>query len=205
MDFDIFLSTYGYEGIRDNLDYENEIIYPEYKNIFRAFELTPSHSVKVVIFGQDPYHTKGCANGLAFSVSKNVKMPPSLRNIFKELKSDLNIDRKDTNLSDWAKQGVLLLNTALSVNEGEARSHTKIWKNLAKDVIEVLNQKESPIIFLLWGNDARKNKPLIDKKHYVLESAHPSPLSAYNGFFDSKPFSKTNDILAKLNEKAIDW
>lgn len=182
-------------------------VYPPKEQIFSAFEKTPLDQVRVVILGQDPYHEAGQANGLAFSVNPGTKMPPSLRNIFKELKDDLGGDlRTNTDLSDWAEQGVLLLNTSLTVIEGQANSMARLWEPFTDSVIRLLNEQEHPIVFVLWGNNARKKKSNIDmSRHYVIESAHPSPLSASRGFFGSKPFSKTNQILKQLGEDEIRW
>ena len=182
-------------------------VYPPKEQIFSAFEKTPLDQVRVVILGQDPYHEAGQANGLAFSVNPGTKMPPSLRNIFKELRGDLGGDlRTNTDLSDWAEQGVLLLNTSLTVIEGQANSMAKLWEPFTDSVIRLLNEQERPIVFVLWGNNARKKKSIIDmSRHYVIESAHPSPLSASRGFFGSKPFSKTNQILRQLGEDEIRW
>lgn len=182
-------------------------VYPPKEQIFSAFEKTPLDQVRVVILGQDPYHEAGQANGLAFSVNPGTKMPPSLRNIFKELRGDLGGDlRTNTDLSDWAEQGVLLLNTSLTVIEGQANSMAKLWEPFTDSVIRLLNEQERPIVFVLWGNNARKKKSIIDmSRHYIIESAHPSPLSASRGFFGSKPFSKTNQILRQLGEDEIRW
>lgn len=176
-------------------------------DFYRAFELTPFDKVKVVILGQDPYHEQGQANGLAFSVYNGVKMPPSLRNIFKELQDDLGGDlRTNTDLSDWAEQGVLLLNTALSVIEGEANSMASIWEPYTDRLIQLIDENKTPVIFVLWGGNARKKKALIkNNKALIVESAHPSPLSAYRGFFGSKPFSKINEKLVSLNLEPINW
>lgn len=174
--------------------------------IYRALDLTPLDKVRVVILGQDPYHELGQANGLAFSVYHGVKMPPSLRNMFKELQEDLGIERNDTDLSDWAEQGVLLLNTALSVIEGEANSMASIWEPFTDRLIELIDESKEPVIFVLWGGNAKKKKRLIkNNKSLIIESAHPSPLSAYRGFFGSKPYSKINDKLIELNQKPINW
>lgn len=182
-------------------------VYPPQEQIFSAFDKTPLDQVRVVILGQDPYHEAGQANGLAFSVNSGTKMPPSLRNIFKELKDDLGGElRTNTDLSDWAEQGVLLLNTSLTVIESQANSMPKLWEPFTDSVIRLLNEQERPIVFVLWGNNARKKKSIIDtSRHYVIESAHPSPLSANRGFFGSKPFSKTNQILKRLGENEIWW
>lgn len=188
--------------------YDEKTIYPLKENIFNAFKLTSFENVKVVIVGQDPYHGEGEAHGLSFSVQDNVKIPPSLQNIYKELYSDLGIPPKNTgNLTGWAKEGVLLLNSTLTVEKDKANSHQGLgWQYFTDYVIKVLNLSEKPIVFILWGNFARSKKVLItNPKHLILESPHPSPFSAYNGFFCSKPFSKTNDFLIKNNIKPIDW
>ena len=188
-------------------EYKNKIIFPEYKNIFNSLRLTDYDDVKVVIIGQDPYHGVGEAHGLCFSVREGVKIPPSLANIFKELKSDLGITRTKTDLSDWASQGVLLLNAIMTVEKDKPLSHKdKGWEIFTDNIIKYLNKREKPIIFVLWGNFARSKKELIDlNKHYVIESAHPSPLSASRGFFGSKPFSKINKILKENNQEIIKW
>lgn len=182
-------------------------VYPPQEQIFSAFDKTPLDQVRVVILGQDPYHEANQANGLAFSVNLGTKMPPSLRNIFKEIKNDLGGElRTNTDLSDLAEQGVLLLNTSLTVIESQANSMAKLWGPFTDSVIRLLNEQERPIVFVLWGNNARKKKSIIDvSRHYVIESAHPSPLSANRGFFGRKPFSKTNQILKQLGEDEIRW
>ena len=187
--------------------YDEKTIYPLKENIFNAFKLTSFENVKVVIMGQDPYHGEGQAHGLSFSVQDNVKIPPSLQNIYKELYNDLGIPPKNTgNLTGWAKEGVLLLNSTLTVEKDKANSHQGLgWQYFTDCVIKVLNLSEKPIVFILWGNFARSKKVLItNPKHLILESPHPSPFSAYNGFFGSKPFSKTNDFLIKNNINPID-
>ena len=163
--------------------------------------------IKVFILGQDPYHGENEAMGLSFSVRRGVRTPPSLRNIFKELKDDLNIDRCDTDLSDWAKQGVFLLNTVLTVEKDKANSHKEIgWEIFTDYVIKEINDKLNNVVFILWGRQARDKKRIItNPNNYIIESAHPSPLSAYNGFFGSKPFSKTNNYLKAHNKKEINW
>ena len=188
-------------------EYKNKIIYPEYKNIFNSLRLTDYDDVKVVIIGQDPYHGEGEAHGLCFSVLEGVKTPPSLLNIFKELKSDLGIIRTKTDLSDWASQGVLLLNAIMTVEKDKPLSHKdKGWEIFTDNIIKYLNEREKPIIFVLWGSFARSKKELINlDKHYVIESAHPSPLSASRGFLGSKPFSRINEILKKENQEIIRW
>lgn len=184
---------------------ENEDYFPKKEDIFTAFDLCEYDNVKVVIFGQDPYHDEGQAHGLAFSVLNNVA-PPSLKNIFKEIESDIGKSRKNPNLSDWAKQGVLLLNNTLTVKCHKANSHKKIgWQTFTDNVVKELNKKDNKIVFILWGNNAIEKEKIIDPKHIILKSVHPSPLSAYNGFFGSKVFSKTNQILKGLGYKEIKW
>ena len=194
-------------GIFVKNEYKNKTIYPAYNNIFKALRLTDYDKVKVVILGQDPYHGVNEAHGLSFSVLEGVRRPPSLDNIFKELYSDLGIKRENNNLTDWALQGVLLLNSVLTVEKDKAFSHrNKGWEIFTDTIIERLNERNSPVIFVLWGNAARSKKALIDQnKHYIIESAHPSPLSASRGFFGSKPFSRINKILRDNNEKEIEW
>lgn len=199
-----------YKNLREFLknEYSHHIIYPNMFDIFNALKYTAYEDVKVVIIGQDPYHEEGQAHGLCFSVKENVPFPPSLKNIFKELNTDLNIPiPQNGDLTKWAKQGVLLLNTCLTVRAHYANSHKgKGWEILTNKIIELLNERKQPIIFVLWGNDAKTKKQLITNPiHYVLEAAHPSPLSAYNGFFGCKHFSKINAILKKNNIKEIDW
>ena len=185
----------------------SKTIYPPSKDLFNAFKLTDFNDIKVVILGQDPYHGENEAMGLSFSVRRGVRTPPSLRNIFKELKDDLNIDRCDTDLSDWAKQGVFLLNTVLTVEKDKANSHKEIgWEIFTDYVIKEINDKLNNVVFILWGRQARDKKRIItNPNNYIIESAHPSPLSAYNGFFGSKPFSKTNNYLKAHNKKEINW
>jgi len=188
--------------------YEKHIVYPPKENIFNAFDLTSYEATKVVVLGQDPYIQAGQAHGLSFSIGNEMaKFPPSLRNIFKELETDTGIRRVDTNLSDWAKQGVLLLNTVLTVEAGKSGSHRKQgWELFTDKVISVLNEKETQVIFVLWGADARKKKTLItNTQHKIIENVHPSPLSAYNGFFGSKPFSAINELLEQADERPIIW
>ena len=194
-------------GIFVKNEYKNKTIYPAYNNIFKALRLTDYDKVKVVILGQDPYHGVNEAHGVSFSVLEGVRRPPSLDNIFKELYSDLGIKRENNNLTDWALQGVLLLNSVLTVEKDKAFSHSnKGWEIFTDTIIERLNERNSPVIFVLWGNAARSKKALIDQnKHYIIESAHPSPLSASRGFFGSKPFSRINKILRDNNEKEIEW
>ncbi len=198
-----------YKKLKKGIDeeYLNNICHPDYKNIFYAFKLTPLNSVKVVILGQDPYHEINQAHGLAFSVLCE-KLPPSLINIYKEMESDLGfIVKQDGNLEYLAKQGVLLLNTILSVRDKEAFSHKSLgWEEFTDNAIKLLNTLNQPIVFILWGAPAQKKlKFLNNSKHLVITSAHPSPLSAYRGFFGSKPFSRTNDFLVSNGVEAIKW
>ena len=189
-------------------EYKNKTIFPPAKLIFNAFNLTPLNKIKVIIIGQDPYHGKGQAHGLSFSVPEDIKIPPSLLNIYKELKEDINKEiPKHGFLEAWANQGVLLLNSVLTVQSGKANSHKNIgWERFTESVIERVSIKKDKLVFLLWGNYAQKKETFIDSnKHLILKSVHPSPLSAYNGFFGSKHFSKTNNFLKKNNIKEILW
>ncbi|MCI9304775.1 uracil-DNA glycosylase [Clostridium sp.] len=199
-----------YQKLRTFLtnEYRTKVIYPDKYDIFNALHFTPYKDVKVVILGQDPYHGAGQAHGLSFSVNPNIKIPPSLLNIYKELNSDLGCYIPNNGyLKKWSDQGVLLLNTSLTVRAGEANSHQKIgWEIFTDKIISLINEKEDPVVFLLWGNNAIKKKNLItNKKHLILTSVHPSPLSASRGFFGSKPFSKINNFLISVNKKPIDW
>ena len=189
-------------------EYERVTVYPPKDQIFTAFKLTTPELVKAVILGQDPYHEPGQAHGLSFSVREGVKIPPSLVNIYKELQDDLDITPPDHGyLVRWAKQGVLMLNTILTVRAHEAMSHADIgWHIFTDAVMEKLDKIDRPMVFILWGKPAQKKEKLItNPNHLVLRSAHPSPLSAYRGFFGSKPFSKTNDFLKKNGMEPIDW
>ena len=189
-------------------EYKNKTIFPPAKLIFNAFNLTPINKIKVVIIGQDPYHGEGQAHGLSFSVPKDIRIPPSLLNIYKELKEDINKEiPKHGFLESWANQGVLLLNSVLTVESGKPNSHKNIgWEKFTESVIEKISIKKDKLVFLLWGNYAQKKEDFIDSnKHLILKSAHPSPLSAYNGFFGSKHFSKTNNFLKKNNIEEILW
>jgi len=189
-------------------EYDKKTVFPPKKEVFKAFRYTPYKDVKVVILGQDPYHGEGEAEGLCFSVKSGIRKPPSLNNIFKELESDMGCTIPvDGSLVPWAKQGVLLLNAVLTVIKDQAASHKNIgWETFTDEVIKKINEKDEPVVFILWGGFARSKKKFItNPKHFIIESAHPSPLSAYNGFFGSKPFSKTNDFLIKNNLKPIDW
>ena len=186
---------------------DNSIIYPCINDIYKALNITSFENIKAVIIGQDPYHGEGEANGLAFSLNKDVKITPSLRNIFKELESDLGIKRTNKDLSGWAKQGVLLLNTILTVEKDKPLSHKDLgWQAITDYIIKYISDNKENVVFILWGNESQKKSDLIDKnKHYIIRSAHPSPLSASRGFFGSKPFSKTNNYLKKNNQSIIDW
>ena len=194
------------EFVRD--EYQTRPIYPEPKNIFRAFDLCPFDEVKVVILGQDPYHGRGQANGLCFAVNAGVSAPPSLQNIFKELESDLgHTVNHDTDLSRWAKQGVLLLNATLTVCASSAGSHQgRGWEQFTDAAIQKLNEERAGLVYILWGNYAKAKGAHIDRtKNLVIESAHPSPFSAHSGFFGSKPFSKANVYLDKNGKVPIKW
>ena len=187
---------------------KNKTVLPQEKMVFAALNTTPFLKVKVVVLGQDPYHKSGQANGLAFSVPKGVRIPPSLRNIYKEIQTDLSLPPPSSgDLSSIAEQGVLLLNTCLTVEEGKAGAHSKKgWEQFTNKIIEVLSEKRENLVFLLWGNHARGKRDLInDEKHFVLEAPHPSPFSAYSGFFGCKHFSKTNMYLTQQGQDEIDW
>lgn len=189
-------------------EYKRKIIYPKKGDLFKAFRITSYENTKVVILGQDPYHGENQAEGLSFSVKDGVPKPPSLQNIFKELNMDLSIEISDNgSLLKWASEGVLLLNSVLTVEANKAASHKDIgWEQFTDAVIKKLNEKNTPVVFILWGAFARsKKKYITNSKHLVLESSHPSPFSAYNGFFGSKPFSKTNEFLVKNGLKPINW
>ena len=191
-----------------NNEYKQKTIYPKKTEVFNAFKYTDYNNVKVVILGQDPYHGPNQAEGLSFSVSNEVLKPPSLKNIFKELESDLGIPFPEYNsLKPWAKEGVLLLNAVLTVEEHKPASHAnKGWETFTDEIIKILNKKEEPVVFILWGNYAREKKTYITNPiHYIIESPHPSPFSARNGFFGSKPFSKTNEFLKSKGLKEINW
>lgn len=200
----------SYQQLREFLkdEYANYTIYPPMNDLWTAFEETDYEDVKVVILGQDPYHGPMQSHGLAFSVRPEVTIPPSLRNIYNELESDLGITPVNHGyLKSWAQEGVLLLNTVLSVRAGQAHSHRdKGWEELTNEVIGQLNQREKPMVFILWGNAAIKKKSMINtNKHTVIQSTHPSPLSAYRGFFGSQPFSKTNEALKAMGQTPINW
>ena len=210
--YDLLKDEFGKQYFLDLQDflkkeYANYIIYPEEKNIFNALNALPFDKVKVVIIGQDPYHEPGQAQGMSFSVPEDVDIPPSLVNIMREIESDLNIKcEKNGNLTRWAKQGVLLLNTVLTVRKGMANSHKdKGWERLTRKIIEILGQRKEPIVFLLWGSYAQSYQELIAPWHLVLKAPHPSPLSAYRGFFGCKHFSKCNQFLIEHGQTPIDW
>ncbi len=184
------------------------IIFPKQQDIFRSLELTDFDDVKVVILGQDPYHGPNQAHGLSFSVQEGIKQPPSLKNIYKELNTDLGFDIPTTGfLEPWAKQGVLMLNAVLTVEQADPNSHAnKGWETFTDKIISTISEQKENVVFILWGAYAQKKELLINSdKHKIIKSAHPSPFSARNGFFDSKPFSKTNDYLESTSQKAINW
>ena len=198
-----------YKNIREFLktEYSKYTVYPDMYDIFNALKATDYNDVKAVILGQDPYHGEGQAHGMCFSVRRGVELPPSLKNIYKELESDLGIKPASHGcLENWAKEGVLLLNTVLTVRQGAAASHRGHgWEILTDRIIELLNEREKPMVFMLWGRPAREKKALItNERHLVLECAHPSPLSAYNGFFGCRHFSKANAFLERYGT-GIDW
>ena len=192
-------------------EYNEHTVFPPKHLIFNAFEKTPLHSIKVVILGQDPYHEFGQAMGMAFSVPKGVKIPPSLVNIYKEIENEYGVkmDRSNGDLTRWAKQGVFLLNTTLTVREGQANSHKDIgWQTFSDDVIREISKQEQPIVFMLWGNSAKSKKEIIEREngnHLILESVHPSPLSANRGFFGCRHFAKANDFLERNGVKGVNW
>lgn len=189
-------------------EYKKHLVFPPADDVFNAYSLTPLKDVKVVIIGQDPYHNVGQAHGLCFSVRPDVEIPPSLVNIYKELQDDLGCYIPNNGyLVKWAKQGVLLLNTVLTVRAHQANSHRGLgWEEFTDATIRVLNEQDRPIVFILWGAPAQKKKAMLNNpKHLILEAPHPSPLSAYRGFFGSKPFSKTNEFLVQNHLEPIDW
>ncbi len=188
-------------------EYKTKIIYPVPEKVFNSINHVKYEDVKVVIIGQDPYHEPNQAHGLSFSVENGVQLPPSLVNIFKEIKNEYGYQNINGNLTNWVKQGVLLLNSVLTVQKGHANSHKGMgWENLTQKIIDLLNQREKPIVFLLWGSCAQKIGANINtQKHYVLKTVHPSPLSAYGGFFGCEHFKKTNQFLLSHGQKEIDW
>lgn len=199
----------SYQRLRAFLakEYRTRRVYPDMHDIFNALKYTAYEDVKVVILGQDPYHQPGQAHGMCFSVKPDVPAPPSLQNIFKEIEDDVHIKNTSPYLVPWAKQGVLLLNTVLTVRESQPNSHKGMgWEELTDSIIKKLNDRETPMVFLLWGANARSKKQLItNPNHLILETVHPSPLSAYNGFFGCRHFSKCNEFLTKNGVKPIDW
>ncbi|MCG3665640.1 uracil-DNA glycosylase [Aliarcobacter butzleri] len=200
-----------YEKLKEEIDkrYENSIVFPEKQNIFKAFSLTKFEDLKVVILGQDPYHGIGQAQGLSFSTPSNIKNPPSMVNILKEINDDLGKKSvcEDGDLTPWAKQGIMLLNTILTVEQGLPKSHHNLgWEIFTDNIIKYISENKENVIFLLWGSPAISKTKLIDKnKHFILTAPHPSPLSVYRGFYGCKHFSKTNEILKKLNKEEIIW
>src|SRR5690606_10051653 len=189
-----------------NIEYQNQIIYPKKKDVMRVLQ-RPFDETKVVILGQDPYHGPGQANGLAFAVNTSEKCPPSLRNIFKEIEIEFGEKPKNSTLEGWQEQGVFLLNSILTVRESQPGSHKDLgWQKITNTIISLINEKEIPVVFMLWGNYARSKKFLIDtSKHLVLESVHPSPLSASRGFFGCNHFIKANEFLVANNQEPINW
>jgi len=189
-------------------EYSEKIIYPKHENIFKSLELCDLQNLKVVILGQDPYHNQNQANGLCFSVNEGEKLPPSLKNIFTEINNDIGKEiTNNGDLSNWAKQGVLLLNSIFTVEAHKAGSHqNRGWEIFSDEIIKLISEKNEKIVFILWGNFAKNKKNLINtQKHFILEAAHPSPFSAYSGFFGCKHFSKTNEYLIKNNIQTINW
>ena len=202
-------NTEYFETLWQNVEeeYATTKCFPPKNQIFRAIELTPFDEVEVVIIGQDPYHNDFQANGLCFSVSDLVKAPPSLKNIFTELKDDLGIEKTSNELDSWAKQGVLLLNATLTVRAHEPNSHKDLgWEKFTDFIIKEISDKKENVVFVLWGAFAQKKAWLIDEtKHFIIQSAHPSPFSVYRGFYGSRPFSKINEYLISKNKKPINW
>lgn len=199
-----------YQELREMLkrEYAEHTVYPEPNDIYNALHYTSYENVKVVILGQDPYHGPGQAHGLSFSVQPGVNPPPSLKNIFIELQNDIGADIPNHgSLVSWAKQGVLPLNTVLTVRRGQANSHKgKGWEQLTDSIIDVLNKRDKPVVFILWGRHAQMKKERIDtSKHFIIQSPHPSPFSARNGFFGSRPFSRANQYLEQIGDEPIDW
>ncbi len=207
---EVIWKSEGFKKFMDIVEneYNTKTIYPERDNLFNALKLTPYKDVKVVIMGQDPYHGEGEAHGLSFSVQEGIKLPPSLKNIYKEIYDDLGIIEPNSgDLTKWAERGVLLLNSSLTVVKDCPNSHKDLgWYRFTDYIIKVLNAKEEPVVFILWGNFAKSKRVFItNPKHLIITSAHPSPFSARNGFFGSRPFSKTNDFLIKNNIAPIEW
>lgn len=206
-----YFDTEKFKNLSDFIrsEYLSKTVYPKPENIFKAFWLTPFSEVKVVILGQDPYHGAGQAHGLCFSVANGIKPPPSLVNIYKELEADLGVKKDFTsgNLEDWARQGVFLLNAILTVVASTPASHQKLgWEDFTDEVIKTISQRKEHVVFILWGNYARAKRVLIDQtKHLIIEAPHPSPFSAYSGFFGSKPFSQVNKDLIAHGQVKINW
>ena len=206
-----YFDTEKFKNLSDFIrsEYLSKTVYPKPENIFKAFWLTPFSEVKVVILGQDPYHGAGQAHGLCFSVANGIKPPPSLVNIYKELEADLGVKKDFTsgNLEDWSRQGVFLLNAILTVVASTPASHQKLgWEDFTDEVIKTISQRKEHVVFILWGNYARAKRVLIDQtKHLVIEAPHPSPFSAYSGFFGSKPFSQVNNYLKQQGKSEINW
>ncbi|HHD6510012.1 TPA: uracil-DNA glycosylase [Staphylococcus aureus] len=202
-------TKHDFKAMHDFLEkeYSTAIVYPDRENIYQAFDLTPFENIKVVILGQDPYHGPNQAHGLAFSVQPNAKFPPSLRNMCKELADDIGCVRQTPHLQDWAREGVLLLNTVLTVRQGEANSHRDIgWETFTDEIIKAVSDYKEHVVFILWGKPAQQKIKLIDtSKHCIIKSVHPSPLSAYRGFFGSKPYSKANAYLESVGKSPINW
>ncbi len=194
------------ESFLDN-EYKTKTIYPKAENVFNSINQVPLEKIRVVIIGQDPYHEPNQAHGLSFSVENGVMLPPSLKNIFKEIEAETGVVNKSGNLIKWAKQGVLLLNTVLTVERGKANSHKNMgWENITTKIIQIINEQNTPIVFLLWGSQAQSfAKYLNNPNHIVLKCAHPSPLSAFNGFFGCNHFVKANEFLTRHNVQPIDW
>lgn len=202
-------SRHDFKAMHDFLEkeYTTQTVYPDRENIYQAFDLTPFEKVKVVILGQDPYHGPKQAHGLAFSIQPGAKFPPSLRNMYQELADDIGCQRTVSHLQDWAREGVLLLNTVLTVRQGEAHSHRGIgWEIFTDEIIKAVSDHRDHVVFILWGKPAQQKEKLVDTtKHDVIKSVHPSPLSAYRGFFGSKPYSRANAYLEAHDQTPVNW
>lgn len=205
LDIDISSISEFYDKEVETFEPDIKIL-PPLESIFNCFSKFNKNDLKVVLLGQDPYINENEANGFCFSVNNDIKMPPSLRNIFKEIKEEFNVERNSKDLTDWAEQGVLLLNTALTVRQFNSNTHSKQWVNFTNKIIEYISNEMENIVFILWGNDAKKRKQFInEKKHFILESVHPSPLSASRGFFGNNHFIKVNEYLEKIGKSSIKW
>ena len=205
LDIDISSISEFYDKEVETFEPDIKIL-PPLESIFNCFSKFNKNNLKVVLLGQDPYINENEANGFCFSVNNDIKMPPSLRNIFKEIKEEFNVERNSKDLTDWAEQGVLLLNTALTVRQFNSNTHSKQWVNFTNKIIEYISDEMENIVFILWGNDAKKRKKFInEKKHFILESVHPSPLSASRGFFGNNHFIKVNEYLEKIGKSSIKW